>query len=107
MADEEAEYERLLFKNEFSEIIKYHNAALSRLERFREGYPYLIAPNIFDMIINNLKDNIAILLREMPNMEKNKQREYDEKYICEKCKNVFLTRLQGGVCDECRGKLGI
>lgn len=107
MADEEIEYEQLLLKNEFSEIIKYNEMALKRIDRFQEGYPYIIAPNIIALIRDNLKDNIAILLREMPNIEKFKKREYNQKYVCEKCKNVFFVKLPGGVCDECRGKYGI
>lgn len=107
MLSEEEQYERMLVKNEFSEIIKCQDTALKRLKRFKEGYPYLVAPNILDMIIDNLKDNIAILLREMPNIEKFKKREYEQKYVCEKCKGVFFISLPNGVCDECRGKHGI
>ncbi len=107
MASEEQDYEEMLLKNEFSEIIKYNDMALKRVQRFGEGYPYLIAPNILQLIMDNLKDNIALLLREMPNIEKYKKREYSQRFICTKCKNVFFISLPGGICDECRAKYGL
>ena len=100
------EYEELFVLSEFSEIIKTHNSALERIKRFREAYPYLIAPNIFDTLQHNLKDNTTILFREMSGMKDQKKKKYDRKYVCKICKQVFMTKLPGGICDECRGKYG-
>jgi hypothetical protein len=100
------EYDELFILNEFSEIIKYHNIALERIKRFEEAYPHLIAPNIYDLLQHNLKDNITILLREMSGMKDQKNKKYDKKHVCKICNKVHMTSLPRGVCDECRGKYG-
>ena len=100
------EYEELFVLNEFSEIIKYHNSTLDRIKRFRDAYPYLIAPNVFDTLQHNLSDNIAVLFREMSGLQNQKDKQYDKKYVCKICHKVYMTSLPRGVCDECRGKYG-
>lgn len=100
------EYEELFVLNEFSEIIKYHNTTLERIKRFRDAYPYLIAPNVFDTLQHNLKENTTILFREMSGLKDQKNKKYDEKNVCKICHKVFMSKLPGGVCDECRGKYG-
>ncbi|MCX6998760.1 MAG: hypothetical protein NT106_00435 [Candidatus Sumerlaeota bacterium] len=100
------EYDELFILNEFSEIIKYHNIALERIKRFEEAYPHLIAPNIYDLLQYNLKDNITMLLREMSGMKDQKNKQYDKKHVCKLCNNVYMVSLPGGICDECRGKHG-
>jgi len=98
------EYEEMLVTNEFSEIIRYHNRALERLKRFQEGYPYLIAPNVFSAVEFNLKENITVLYREFQGLQNQKEKKYDTKHTCRKCNQVFFTSLPDGLCDECRGK---
>jgi protein-arginine kinase activator protein McsA len=100
------EYEELFVLNEFSEIIKYHNTALDRIKRFQEAYPYLIAPNIFDTIQHNLRDNITILFREMAGMKDQKNKQYEKKFVCKICHGVYMMSLPNGICDECRGRYG-
>lgn len=100
------EYEELFTLNEFSEIIKTHNSALERLKRFRDAYPYLIAPNIFDMLQHNLKENTQILFREMSGMKDQKNKKYSKRHTCRVCNKIFMMSLPGGICDECRGKYG-
>jgi len=100
------EYEELFILNEFSEIIKTHNSALDRIKRFQEAYPYLIAPNIFDMLQHNLKENTTMLFREMSGLKNQKEKKYDKKCVCKICKKVYMLSLPGGVCDECRGRYG-
>lgn len=100
------EYEEIFVLNEFSEIIKQHNSALDKLKRFQEGYPYLIAPNIFDTLQHNLKENTQILFREMSGLHNQKDKKYDKKYVCKVCHQVYMMKLRGGICDECRGKYG-
>ena len=98
------EYEEMLIANEFSEIIRYHNTALERLKRFQEGYPYLIAPNVFSVLEYNLKENITVLYKEFQGLQNQKGKKYNKKHVCRKCHRVFFTSLPDGMCDECRGK---
>jgi len=98
------EYEELLLTNEFSEIIRAHNQALDRIQRFREGYPYLAAPNMYEFLEHNLKENIGLLYRELQGLKKEKK--VDPRFVCQNCKAVFTVSLPGGLCDECRGKMG-
>ena len=98
------DYQRLLLANEFSQILKVHNDAIERLERFREAYPYLMAPNIFETLEHNLKDNVQIMYRELQNIHRQDGPHYKEKYICKKCHKVFLVTLPEGLCDECRAE---
>ena len=99
-----SDYEKRLLGNEFSEIIKMLNQALERLQRFREEYPYLIAPNVFETIEENLKENSHIMLRELQNMMRAEGPYYQKKYVCKNCHQVFLMSLPDGLCDECRSK---
>ena len=89
------EYEELFILNEFSEIIKNHNSALEKLKRFREAYPYLIAPNIFDMLQHNLKENTQILFREMNGMKDQKNKQYSKRHTCRVCHKVYMMSLPG------------
>ena len=100
------EYKNLFMMNEFSEIIKYHNNTLDRIKRFREEYPYLIAPNVYDMLQHNLKENVTILFREMSGIQNPGKKKYEKKYVCRICHKVHMIKLPGGICDECRSKYG-
>ncbi len=100
------DYRNKLIGNEFSDIIKAHNEALERLQRFRDEHPYLIAPNVFDTLEANLKENTQIMYRELQNIMRSGGPHYHKKYICKNCHRAFMMSLPGGLCDECRGKLG-
>ena len=99
------EYEARLIGNEFSEIIKLLNQTIERLQRFREAYPYLIAPNVFEVLEENLKENTQVMYREFQNIMRGNGPHYDQKYVCKKCKKVFMISLPHGLCDECRGNM--
>lgn len=100
------DYEARLIGNEFSEIIKLLNQAIERLQRFKESYPYLIAPNVFDVLEANLKENTQVMYRELQNIMRSDGSHYDKKYVCKNCKKVFMISLPDGLCDECRGNMG-
>ena len=95
-------YEQLLITNELSEIIRHHNQALERLKAYRQSYPYLLAPNLAQMMEENLKDNLQMLYKELNNLHRPK--EAQQRHICAICSRVFAIRLPGSVCDECRGR---
>jgi hypothetical protein len=97
--------EQQFIMNEFAEIIKYHNTSLERLKRFAEAYPYLIAPNVLELIEHNLKDNITLLYREFQGLQNQKDKKYQKKFVCNKCHQVFLSSLPDGICDKCRSKI--
>ncbi len=97
--------EHVLVAREISEIIRLHNQCVDRLKAYRETYPYLIAPNVAHMLEGNLKENVQMLLREMNNLHKPRQQQ--RRHACAICHNVFTARLPGGVCDECRSKVGV
>jgi hypothetical protein len=44
-----------------AEITQQHTSAASRLDRFVEEHPYMIAPNVIELIRHNLEDNLALL----------------------------------------------
>jgi hypothetical protein len=97
-------YEQLLISNELSEIIRHHNQCLDRLRAYRESYPFLIAPNVAVMLEENLKENVQLLYREFNNLHKPKAEQ--QRHVCHLCSRVFAARLPGGVCDECRSRVG-
>jgi hypothetical protein len=99
-----ANIEDQFIADEISEMLKHHNAALERLKRFGEAYPYLVAPNILEMIEHNLKDNITLLYREFQGVQGEKEKKYDDKFVCKMCHEVFLSSLPDGICDKCRSK---
>jgi hypothetical protein len=87
---------------DLGEIIRLHNEAVERLKAFRATRPYLIAPNMVGMLEGNLKDNVEVLYRELNNLTK--PRSATKQYVCGQCHSVFLQRLPGGICDECRSR---
>jgi hypothetical protein len=91
--------------NEFSDILFHVNRALILLGSFREKYPYLIAPNVFAVWEDNLKESAQTMLREFQHMKDPRSKQYDRKYVCKVCKSVFFVSLPDGICDECRGKI--
>jgi hypothetical protein len=97
-------YEQLLISNELSEIIRHHNQCLDRLRAYRDSYPFLIAPNVAAMLEENLKENVQLLYREFNNLHKPKAEQV--RHVCQVCNSVFAARLPGGVCDECRSRVG-
>lgn len=98
------DYEQLLITNELSEIIRGHNQCLERLRTYRTSYPYLMAPNIAKMMEENLKENIQMLYREFNNLHKPKTEQ--KRHVCQQCHSVFAVSLRGGICDECRSRIG-
>lgn len=91
--------------NDFSEIMFHISRALHMLKKFRAEYPYLIAPNIFAVWEDNLKETSTTMLREFQHMKDPRRKQYDRKYVCRMCKSVFFVSLPDGICDECRGKI--
>jgi hypothetical protein len=87
---------------DLGEIIRLHNEAVERLKFYRTSRPYLMAPNLASMLEGNLKDNIEVLYRELNNLAK--PRSEQKQYVCSQCHSVFLQRLPGGICDECRSR---
>jgi hypothetical protein len=87
---------------DLGEIIRCHNEAVERLRAFRASRPYLVAPNLIGMLEGNLKDNVEVLYRELNNLTKPKSA--TRQYVCNQCHSVFLQRLPGGICDECRSR---
>jgi len=100
------DYETMLRVNEMAEIIKLHRHAADRLKRFRSAYPYLIAPNVCQMLEDNLRDNVTVLTKEMGQLQMGKQAPAGDpsRYICKRCNAKFAIALPGGLCDECRAK---
>ncbi|MGB9691082.1 MAG: hypothetical protein ACPL7D_02830 [Candidatus Sumerlaeaceae bacterium] len=96
------DYEQLLIFNELSEIIRWQNQCIERMQSFREKYPYLIPPNVARMVEENLKENVQILYRELNHLHKPKKEK--RRHVCQRCHGVFFVALPGGLCDECRAK---
>ncbi|MBN1478306.1 hypothetical protein JXA47_16235 [Candidatus Sumerlaeota bacterium] len=97
--------EDLFIQRRLNGITRQLSGIVKNFEEFREEYPHVIAPNILEAMIGNLKDDINILLREVnmigsPNREKLQQR----RWICRSCNAVFMAPLVAGVCDECRAR---
>ena len=100
------DYEMMLRINELAEIIKLHQQAAHGLSRFRSSYPYLVAPNILEMLEENLRDNIAVLTKEMGQLQSGKETPTGDpsRYVCKRCHQKFTVVLPGGLCDQCRAK---
>lgn len=43
------------------ELRRTHAHALERLDRFVREHPYMIAPNVIELLRHNLQDNMAIV----------------------------------------------
>ncbi|KPL05412.1 hypothetical protein AMJ85_11860 [candidate division BRC1 bacterium SM23_51] len=100
------DYETMLRVNELAGILKLQQQAAGRLKRFREAYPYLVAPNLLEMLEENLRDNIAVLTKEMGQLQTGKRAPVGDpsRYVCKRCHAKFAVALPGGLCDECRSK---
>lgn len=96
--------EKLLIFNELSEIIRWHNQCIDRLGTYKKNHPYLIAPNLHKMMEENLKENVQMLYKELNNL--NKPKTEQRRHVCRECHSVFAAALPGGICDECRSKVG-
>jgi hypothetical protein len=97
--------EDLFIQRRLNGITRQLSGIVKNLEEFRQEYPHVIAPNILEAMVGNLKDDINILLREVnmigsPNREALQQR----RWVCRSCKAVFMAPLVAGVCDECRAR---
>ncbi|MCB2153925.1 hypothetical protein KQI84_03510 [bacterium] len=99
------ESEDLKIINELSEILSSVNTAVNQLKRFEEKHPYLIAPNVFRVWEDNLKETATIMFREFHNLRNGKKKKvYDKRYVCNECHSVFMMPLPEGICDECRSR---
>ena len=99
------ETEDLKVINELSDILSAVNSAISQLKRFEEKHPYLIAPNVFRVWEDNLKETSSIMFREFHNLRNGKKKKvYDKRYVCNECHSVFMMPLPEGICDECRSR---
>jgi hypothetical protein len=87
---------------ELGEVIRLQNEALEKLRAFRETRPYAIAPNLFRMVEENLKENVQMLYKELNQV--NKPATEQRRHVCTQCHHVFATALPGGICDQCRSK---
>lgn len=87
---------------ELGEVIRLQNEALEKLRAFREARPYAIAPNLFRMIEENLKENVQMLYKELNQVHKPPTER--KRHVCRQCHHVFAMSLPGGICDECRSK---
>lgn len=91
--------------DELSEILSSVNSAVSQLKRFEMKHPYLIAPNVFRVWEDNLKETATIMFREFHNLRNGKKKKtYDKRYVCNVCHSVFMVPLPEGICDECRSR---
>jgi hypothetical protein len=100
------DYEVMLRVNELSEIIRLHRHAEGKLKRFRESYPYLIAPNVLSLLEENLRDNMQVLNKEMQQLQAGKQGPVGDqsRYVCKRCHQKFTAVLPDGLCDQCRAR---
>lgn len=99
------EDDAMLVMTELSNILSNVNAALNGVQKFAKDHPALIAPNIYRMWEDNLKETSTMMLREFTNMRHGKKaKTYDKRTICKECHSVFMLPLPDGVCDECRDK---
>lgn len=87
---------------ELGEVIRLQNEALEKLRAFRDARPYAIAPNLFRMVEENLKENVQMLYKELNQVHKPATER--KRHVCRQCHHVFATSLPGGLCDECRSK---
>lgn len=100
------DYEKMLRVNELAGIIKLHQQASAGIKRFREAYPYLVAPNLLKMLEDNLRENIIALNKEMAHLQAGGQTPAGDpsRFVCTRCHQKFTVALPGGICDECRAK---
>lgn len=89
---------------ELGEVIRLQNEALERLATFRKQRPHMIMPNLAKVVEENIKENVMVLYKELNNLHK--PAEQQTRYICKECNLAFLVSLPGGICDECRAKIG-
>ncbi|MEQ8820879.1 MAG: hypothetical protein RLY93_11595 [Sumerlaeia bacterium] len=96
--------DKLVF-DELSDILSHVNTAANKLEVFKKKYPYLVAPNIFGIWEDNLKETATVMFREFHNLRNGQQKKtYSKRYVCSQCKTVCMVPLPGGICDECRSR---
>lgn len=97
--------DNLFLQRRLSGIIRQLNGIVKNLGDFKDENPHVIAPNLMDAMIGNLKDDINILLREMNIIGSPNRRQLQERrYVCRSCHNVFTSPLVAGICDECRSR---
>jgi len=96
--------EKLQAVAELGEVIRLQNEALERLAAFRKERPYLMMPNLAKMVEENIKENVTVLYKELNNLHKPAAQQ--TRYICRECQMAFVVSLPGGICDECRARLG-
>jgi len=96
--------EKLQAVAELGEVIRLQNEALERLVAFRKERPYLMMPNLAKMVEENIKENVTVLYKELNNLHKPAAQQ--TRYICRECQMAFVVALPGGICDECRARLG-
>ena len=87
---------------ELGEAIRLQNEALERLRAFRQEMPYILAPNIANMVEENLKENIHVLYKELNQAHKPPSER--RRNACRQCHMVYVSPLPGGICDECRNQ---
>jgi hypothetical protein len=97
--------ESLFIQRRLGGVVRQLNGIVMNLEEFRDEHPTIIAPNMLDTIIHNLKDDINVLLREVNILgSPNPKALQERRYVCRSCNSVFSTPIVAGVCDECRGR---
>ena len=102
------DYEKTLRVNELASIIRLHEQASAAIKRFREAYPYLVAPNLLKMLEDNLRENVIALNKELAQLQMGGKRPGQDpaRFVCKQCHQKFTVALRGGLCDECRAKQG-
>lgn len=95
----------LFIQRRLSGIARQLGGIVRNLQEFAQEHPHIIAPNVIEAMIGNLKDDINILLREV-NLLGSPDRAAlrERRYVCRSCRGVFLAPLAAGICDECRGR---
>lgn len=97
--------ESLFIQRRLSGVVRQLNGIVMNLEEFRDQHPHVIAPNMLDTIIGNLKDDIGVLLREVNILGSPNRKVLEERrYVCRSCNKIFSAPIVAGVCDECRGR---
>lgn len=97
--------EDMFAQRRLSGMARQMGGIVRNLEEFKVEYPTIIAPNVIDAMIGNLKDDINILLREVNMLSSPNRRELQQRrYVCRSCQSVFMVPLVAGICDECRSR---
>lgn len=97
--------EDLFIQRRLSGIARQLSGIAQNLEEFGRENPQIIAPNVLEAMVGNLKDDINVILREVNMIASPNRKELRERrYVCRSCNNVFMTPLAAGVCDECRSR---